>query len=326
MARWRASAHETSFESKCIRSGSASEEQGMPAFEPCSPPSPPPISIVRRDRPRRPSRTEPSPRFPVTDVVVRTLRRAGAGEFASALAATGQLEQIGSRFTVLAPSDEALAELPDEVLDDPSALHRLLAFHLIAGQTLASRELSERIDVPSSHGQRLACETDEQGRVQVEGASLVRPDLGAAGGVLHVIDHVLLPAELDLLELLWLSDSHARLITACEVLGLEDRLRGGMPFTLLAPRGLTTMPTWRWHELLQPSGHASLRALLHRHLIPGRVYLGGSSRELRARNLEGRALQVERESGLTRVGGRKVVAADIEARNGLIHVIEGLLV
>ena len=107
---------------------------------------------------------------------------------------------------------------------------------------------------------------------------------------------------------------------------MEVRLRGGMPFTLLAPRGLTTMPTWRWHELLQPSGHASLRALLHRHLIPGRVYLGGSSRELRARNLEGRALQVERESGLTRVGGRKVVAADIEARNGLIHVIEGLLV
>ncbi|MFV8750110.1 fasciclin domain-containing protein [Nannocystaceae bacterium ST9] len=297
----------------------------MPAFEPCSPPSPPPISIVRRDRPRKPARAISNPSFPVTDVVVRALRRAGAGEFGSLIASTGQLEQIGSRFTVLAPSDAALAELPDELVGDPAALHRLLAFHLITGEALASRELSERDYVPSSHGQRLGCEIDEQGAVLVDGAALVHADLPAAGGVLHVIDRVLQPAELDLLELLWLSDSHPRLITACEVLGLEDRLRGSIPFTLLAPRGLTTMPTWRWHALLQPSGHASLRALIHRHLIPGRVYLDGSGRELRARNLEGRALTIERSNGQTSVAGRRVRAGDIEARNGLVHVIEGML-
>ncbi len=289
----------------------------MPAFQPCSPPSPPPMSISWS-----PSNSNPSsPANPVT----RTLRRAGAGQFAALLASTGQLEQLGRHFTLLAPSDEALAELPDEATRDPALLHRLLDFHQIPDQLLLAGQLGECDYVPSNQGQRLGCTIEARGQVRVDGAALVRTDLPAAGGVAHVIDRVLVPAELDLIELLWLSDSHERLVTACEVLGLEDRLRGSLAFTLLAPRGLTTMPTWRWNALLQPSERPALRALVHRHLIPSRVYLDGSGSAVRARNLEGRMLAIEHERGTTTIDGHLVRTADIEARNGLIHVIEGCL-
>lgn len=298
----------------------------MTAFEPCSPPSPPPSSIAGRGLSRA-LRLVPRAQSAAAERVLRALQRAGAGAFGGLLAESGLLEQLGDRFTLLAPSDEALAELEDELegggLEGAVARHRMLAFHAIVGEALPARALGQREFLPTCHGQRLGCEVDDAGEVEVEGASLLRPDLEVGGALVHVIDRVLLPAELDLLELLWLSDSHARLLAAFEVLGLEERLRGGSTFTLLVPRGLDSLPTWRWTALLRPSGHDQLRALIHRHVIPGRVYLSGAATQ-RTRNLAGHALPIEREGDL-RVAGRRVLAADIEARNGLVHVIEGMV-
>ena len=251
----------------------------------------------------------------------RLLDRAGASAFGRALRLSGFTDDLGclGPFTLFAPSDAALAELPPELLEHPAHLHRVLGFHLIEGAAMRIFELERTLG--SSIGQRLHIERTSDGSVAVDGAQLVCRDLPLGAGIVHIIDRVLMPAELDLLELLHISDSFHRLVMACETLELERLLRGALPYTLLAPRGLLQLPTWHWHALLRPSGHAQLREIIHRHLVPGRWYLEPG---MQLRNLDGGVMRVERSGGSHRIEGRRVLIGDIDARNGLVHVLEGL--
>jgi uncharacterized surface protein with fasciclin (FAS1) repeats len=249
---------------------------------------------------------------------------AGVGGFVRALAGTGQLDGLCSAapFTILAPSDEALAELPRALLDQPRLLARLLAFHIVPGELVDRQSLAREPELTTATGQRVYAELDDEGAVRVDGAQLLRADIRVGAGIVHQVDQVLVPAELDLAELLHLSDSFPRLLTAIEVLELEPLLRGDQPHTLLAPRGLERLPTWEWHRLLRGEARAELEALIHRHLVAGRIYLDPGACLL---NLEGERLELGGSRARPTIAGRALAVRDIEARNGIIHVIDGLL-
>lgn len=288
------------------------------SLEPSTPPSLPPATfsyaLGHRWRGHR-----PTPSLSTSGTLWRTLDEAGAGAFGRALA---QIDERGGfergSFTLFAPSDAALVELPPQLFRDPARLRRVLGFHLIEGVSLSSSEFSRH--VPSSIGQRLKVVRHGDGAVEIDEARILRPDLPTESGIIHVIDRVLLPAELDILELLHISDSFHRLVTACEVLGLEPLLRGADPHTLFAPRGLTRLPTWQWHSLLAPSGRAQLRELIEPHIVPGRHYLDASASMT---NLAGRELELRRVREGYRVGDSRVLLPNLDTRNGLVHVIEG---
>jgi len=248
--------------------------------------------------------------------LLQTLEQVRAGSFGRSLHFAGVLDELGDGepFTLFAPLDE----LPSELLDDPEGLERVIGFHIIRGAALRTHELGPAVS--SSIGQRLEVRRSSRGAMSVDGAALVGPDLAVGAGVVHIIDRLLFPAQLDLLELLHISDNFHRLVTVCELLGLEDELRGAEPYTLLAPRGLTLLETWRWHAWLQPRGRPYLRQLLERHIVPGRCYLDDHE-ELT--NLAGQALTVRRSVEGCDIDGQQVLIPDIDARNGLIHVIEG---
>ena len=263
-----------------------------------------------------------------TEAFERQLSAVGAGRFARLLRRSGLLDRYtgAGPVTVLAPDDKAIAELPRELFDSPKQLQRLLAFHIVPGEAVDSSELRRRAELPSAVGQRLRCRLVPAGELpdtlRIDDAQLLRTDLRVGESVAHVLDRVLVPAELDVVELLHLSDSFERLLVALEVLELEELLRGPLNFTLVAPRGLDALPTWRWHELLRPAFRRELRALVRRHVIPGRVYIGQLGQRLR--NLDGEALTVKGGDSLE-IGGRPVLVRNIEARNGLVHVVDGVL-
>lgn len=247
----------------------------------------------------------------------------GAGAFGRALDEGGFLDELGSGATILAPSDEAFAELAECLGDDRAAMLRSLRLHVSPRPGLTVADLERRGRLDSMLGQRLYADLDDEGSVRVDGAQLLQTDLRVAshpGVVIHILDRALAPAELDLLELLHLSDNFGRLLHACEVLDMEALLRGSLPYTLLAPRGLMTLPTWEWHELLRPAVRPTLRTYLHRHIVPGRSYLDEGAR---LRSLGGQRMDVEGAGARLHVGGRRVLVRDVEARNGLIHVIDG---
>lgn len=104
-------------------------------------------------------------------------------------------------YTVFAPTDEAFAALPAGVLDklllpkNKATLTKILTYHVVAGNVPASAVKTG--PVPSVEGANLNL-TADAGNVTVNGAKVVQADVAASNGVIHVIDAVLLPPNLDL--------------------------------------------------------------------------------------------------------------------------------
>ena len=98
-------------------------------------------------------------------------------------------------FTVFAPTDDAFAKVPQETLDalaaDPEALKAVLLYHVVAGESRAS-DVAELSSAETLNGESVELETTDGG-VMVNDAMVVRADVTASNGVIHVIDEVLIP-------------------------------------------------------------------------------------------------------------------------------------
>ncbi len=127
---------------------------------------------------------------------------AEAGSFQTLLAAAeaaGLVEvlQGPGPFTVFAPTDEAFAALPkgtiEALLADPEALRAILTYHVVPGRVLAAEILGAGTYRPATaNGQMLSIRV-EDGKVRVDGATVITADVMASNGVIHVIDAVVLP-------------------------------------------------------------------------------------------------------------------------------------
>ncbi len=134
--------------------------------------------------------------------IVDTAVAAGSFEtLAAALTAAGLVEALkgDGPFTVFAPTDEAFARLPDgtvEKLLEPENLDRLreiLTYHVVSGRVSARQAVA--LDSASTlNGQRVGIDLDD-GQLKIGGARVVKTDVDASNGVIHVIDNVLLPPE-----------------------------------------------------------------------------------------------------------------------------------
>jgi uncharacterized surface protein with fasciclin (FAS1) repeats len=113
------------------------------------------------------------------------------------------------------------------------------------------------------------------------------------------------------------------LVTALGAAGLVERLRGPGPFTVFAP---IDEPPGTVSSLLRPEDRQMLTHILEFHVVPRRVMIHDlSARAQELQTLQGTPLQIRAFGGVV-VHGASVVAADIEASNGVIHVVERVLV
>ncbi len=114
------------------------------------------------------------------------------------------------------------------------------------------------------------------------------------------------------------------LVAAVQAAGLVETLKGEGPFTVFAPtdEAFAALPEGTVDNLLKPENQDQLVAVLTYHVVPGKVMstdIAGQSLEVES--VQGSALSVDATSGVT-VDGATVVAADIETDNGVIHVID----
>jgi uncharacterized surface protein with fasciclin (FAS1) repeats len=132
--------------------------------------------------------------------IVETART--AGEFTTLLAAidrAGLAERLAGEgpYTVFAPSDKAFARLPDGVIDSllatPDTLADIVSYHVVPGR-LTAADVARRASAETFQGEDLTI--SNSGDVRVDGAHLVKGDIEASNGVIHVIDRVLLPARI----------------------------------------------------------------------------------------------------------------------------------
>jgi uncharacterized surface protein with fasciclin (FAS1) repeats len=125
----------------------------------------------------------------------------GFATLTAAVTAAGLVETLQGEgpFTVFAPTDDAFAALPAGVLDalllpeNKDALTKILTYHVVAGKVMAA-DVTDG-DVPTVEGQTVALSTADG--VTVNGAKVIQADVETSNGVIHAIDAVILPPDVD---------------------------------------------------------------------------------------------------------------------------------
>lgn len=139
----------------------------------------------------------PAAAAPAKDIVETAVAAGSFKTLATALQAAGLVETLKGKgpFTVFAPTDEAFAKIPkaqlDALLKDKKALAAVLTYHVVAGKVLAADvvKLKEAKTVNGAAAKIMV----NGGKVMVDGANVVKTDIIASNGVIHVIDAVIMP-------------------------------------------------------------------------------------------------------------------------------------
>ena len=120
--------------------------------------------------------------------------------------------------------------------------------------------------------------------------------------------------------------SFETLLAAATAAGLVDTLKGEGPFTVFAPTddAFAALPEGTVESLLMEENKDQLTAILTYHVVPGKVMSSDLTNGMEATTVQGSAVTIMTEGGVT-VEGANVVQADIEASNGVIHVIDSVI-
>jgi uncharacterized surface protein with fasciclin (FAS1) repeats len=121
--------------------------------------------------------------------------------------------------------------------------------------------------------------------------------------------------------------SFKTLVAAVTAAGLVDTLKSAGPFTVFAPsdEAFAKLPEGTVAELVKPENKAKLTSILTLHVMAGKVMAADvSGKKLSPASVNGEALNVDGTHGVT-VNGAKVVTADISCTNGVIHVIDTVI-
>jgi uncharacterized surface protein with fasciclin (FAS1) repeats len=138
-----------------------------------------------------------SAKEPVKDIVDTAVSAGQFNTLATALKAAGLVDTLKGKgpFTVFAPTDEAFAKLPagtlDALLKDKAKLTAVLTYHVVPGK-VTSKQVVKMTSAKTVQGESLKISTADGG-VMVDNAKVVKADIPASNGVIHVIDTVVLP-------------------------------------------------------------------------------------------------------------------------------------
>jgi uncharacterized surface protein with fasciclin (FAS1) repeats len=120
--------------------------------------------------------------------------------------------------------------------------------------------------------------------------------------------------------------SFSILVAAVQAAGLVETLKGDGPFTVFAPtdEAFAALPEGTVETLLKPENKDQLVSILTYHVVPGEVMSTDLSNNMMAGTVQGSDVTIMTEGGVT-VNGANVVSADIKTSNGVIHVIDAVM-
>ena len=229
-------------------------------------------------------------------------------------------------FTVFAPTDAAFEALPagtvDALLADIPALTAILTYHVV-GAAAFSGDLSDGQVIATLNGADVTVSLD--GGVFINNAQVIIADIAASNGVVHVIDAVLLPpAPITVVDIIVNSEVHNTLEAAVLAAGLEGVLAGEGPFTVFAPTdaAFAALPAGTVEALL--ADIPTLTAILTYHVVGAAAFSGDLSDGQVIATLNGADVTVSLDGGVF-INDAQVILADIEASNGVVHVIDAVL-
>ena len=261
-----------------------------------------------------------------------------AGSFKTLAAALGAADlthalQNSGPYTVFAPTDAAFAKLPKGTVENllkpenKSKLQSILKYHVVPGNIGLSKALAAK-NAKTLQGEPVQI-SFKNGKVNVNEASLVSADIKASNGVIHVIDSVILPLEAknDIASVAKKASKFNTLLAAVDAAGLSGLLAGKDNLTVFAPTdaAFKALPKGTVESLLKPENRSKLKGILTLHVVSGKVSAGSALNAKSAKALSGEKLNFAIDNGVFNVNGAKIIVTDIKCDNGVIHVIDSVL-
>lgn len=248
-----------------------------------------------------------------------------AGELVDALS------DESATLTVFAPTNTAFEAIPETVdflleAENQSTLQEVLQYHVVAGNYPASA-LSDGQVLTTLQGNNLYVRI-EGGNVWVNDARVTLPNVEASNGIVHMVNAVLAPVEDNIVELASGTEALSTLVAAVQAGELVDALSDdAMALTVFAPTNAAFADIQETVDsLLLPENQAQLQSVLQFHVVPGYISAASLRDGQELTTLQGDTLTVEIEGEEVRVGGAVVLQTDAKASNGIVHVIDTVLV
>jgi uncharacterized surface protein with fasciclin (FAS1) repeats len=254
----------------------------------------------------------------------------------TALTAAGLEDDLAGAgpFTVFAPTNAAFEALPEgtlaALLQEPEGdLKNILLYHVVGGSFKAADVVGlER--ATSLEGRNIAIKVAD-GKVMLnQNATVVATDIEASNGIIHVIDAVILPPappKPTIKEMAVNNPDFSTLVAALQAAKLDGAMDGAGPFTVFAPTNAAfeALPAGTLEALLKdPEG--DLKSILLYHVVGGSFKAADVVGLERATSLEGRDIAIKVADGKVMLNqSATVVTTDIEASNGIIHVIDAVI-
>lgn len=271
-----------------------------------------------------------------TKNIVETAQSAGTFNTLIAAARAAGLDGVlagPGPLTVFAPTDEAFSKLPAGTVENllkpenKNTLAEVLKYHVVSGSVKAADVV--KLKGAETVGKQRVSIMVEGGKVKLDKkTTVVATDIMATNGVIHVIDSVLMPETKNIPEVAQKAGTFNTLLAAVTTAELASTLNSEGPFTVLAPtdEAFAKLPPGTVENLLRPESREQLVAVLTYHVIPGRVFSESVVNLNEAPTVNGKPLPVVVREGNVRIGRANVVAKDINAANGVIHVIDTVLI
>jgi transforming growth factor-beta-induced protein len=296
-----------------------------------------------------------APAAATTGDIVQTATAAGSFKtLLAAATAAGLVDTLkgAGPFTVFAPTDEAFAKLPkatlDAVLADKKLLTSILTYHVVAGKVPASEVVKLDGKSASTVNGATVSIAIKDGKVILNGTvNVIKTDVLASNGIIHVIDTVLIPPTSstpaaapaaaapaaaavsgNIVDVAKANGSFKTLLAAVDAAGLTSTLQGAGPFTVFAPtdQAFNVLPKETIATLLKPENKALLTSILTYHVVPGKVTAAEVLKRHDLKTVNGKLVTIRVANGLAYIGGAQILITDVPASNGVIHVIDTVLI
>ena len=239
-------------------------------------------------------------------------------------------------YTVFAPTNAAFAALLEDldVTKEELLAHRdlskVLLYHVVSGEVMAG-DLSDGLEADTVLGEKITFSIEGE-NYSVNESAIGPADIDASNGVIHVIDKVLVPEAFGMKTIVETAladeDNFSILVAALQAADLVDALEADGPFTVFAPTNAAFAALLEALEITADDllGHPDLAKVLLYHVISGEVFSTDLSNGLEAETLNGQKIVFTINNDGAFADDSKISTADLEARNGVIHVIDSVLV
>jgi transforming growth factor-beta-induced protein len=258
------------------------------------------------------------------DIVDTAVKAGTFKKLADALTTAGLVDALKGKgpFTVFAPTDDAFATFEK---DNPGALAKLtrdeltnvLKYHVVSGAAVKSTDLKDGQIVTTLSGSPALVSI--MSGVEIDDAKVIKADIVASNGVIHVIDHVILPPKEDIVATAIAAGTFKSLAGALTSANLVAALQEPGPFTVFAPNDDAFKKL-----AAAPTGDTLKNVLLY-HVVSGAVGSGDLKAGKVPTLLKDKSVTVDLTGGV-KIDDAKVVSANILAKNGVIHVVDTVLV